>query len=74
MVDAVLNGSHRCIGTLLAAGADVNKITTNGITIFMCATGYGDATSVELLLGAGKRRREHNQHSSKHQIPFTVLF
>ena len=52
MMNAVLNGSHRCIGTLLTAGADVNKITTNGITIFMYVTGYGDATSIQLLLGS----------------------
>ena len=53
LVEAVTNGHVETAKILIAAGADVNKISGLGNTALVVASHLGDAESVKLLLGSG---------------------
>ncbi len=49
------------VAWLLAQGADIEAISANGTTALMMAAGYGEGSSVELLLKAGAQPQRRNE-------------
>ena len=54
------------MGALLDAGADVDGVTSEGVTPLMCAAAFGEMESVRLLLarGADPNRRDDKSFSA----------